>query len=166
LEDTTTALCPRIQFGSGSSLRSGALAPFVRSVYMVVDVVLFETRQSIGISNGCLQLTRKITWQRARSRAYAAVGNLRRPTDDFLKTAPVTSIRAVENPTHFVLCYGDSYSIRGAPDQVAGEINRLHNAGFSAIGLCFVNYLNELPYFTADVIPRLERTEIRAAAEN
>jgi dimethylsulfone monooxygenase len=67
-----------------------------------------------------------------------------------------------QDPARPVLGYGGSYSIRGNPDQVAAEIKRLHDAGFSGIGLCFVNYLDELPYFAAEVIPRLERIGLRS----
>ena len=65
------------------------------------------------------------------------------------------------DPARTVLGYGGSYSIRGTPDQVAAEIKRLHDAGFSGIAIGFVNYLGELPYFVQEVIPRLERMGIR-----
>ncbi len=67
-----------------------------------------------------------------------------------------------QDPARAVLGYGGSYSIRGAPDRVAGELKRLHDAGFSGVAVGFVNYLEELPYFVQEVIPRLEQMGIRA----
>jgi alkanesulfonate monooxygenase SsuD/methylene tetrahydromethanopterin reductase-like flavin-dependent oxidoreductase (luciferase family) len=77
------------------------------------------------------------------------------------RSAEENARNRVQDPARPVLGYGGSYSVRGTPDQVAGEIKRLHDAGFSGIGLCFVNYLDELPYFAQEVIPRLERMGIR-----
>lgn len=56
-----------------------------------------------------------------------------------------------------------SYPIVGDPDHVAGEFARLHQAGINACTLAFFNYLEELPYFLAEVLPRLERLGVRRA---
>jgi len=66
-----------------------------------------------------------------------------------------------QDPARTVLGYGGSFSIRGTPDRVAQEVRRLHDAGFSGLAVGFVNYLQELPYFVQEVIPRLERMGIR-----
>ena len=34
-------------------------------------------------------------------------------------------------------------------------------AGFTGIGFSFVNYLTELPYFAAEVLPRLQKMGLR-----
>lgn len=57
--------------------------------------------------------------------------------------------------------YGVGYVINGEPDHVARELARLHAAGFDGAAIDFVNYLDELPYFAQEVIPRLERMGIR-----
>jgi alkanesulfonate monooxygenase SsuD/methylene tetrahydromethanopterin reductase-like flavin-dependent oxidoreductase (luciferase family) len=44
---------------------------------------------------------------------------------------------------------------------VAGELERLHSVGFDGLVLNFVNYLEELPYFAQEVLPRLERQALR-----
>jgi FMNH2-dependent dimethyl sulfone monooxygenase len=44
---------------------------------------------------------------------------------------------------------------------VARELARVHAAGFDGAAIDFVNYLDELPYFAQEVIPRLERMGIR-----
>jgi alkanesulfonate monooxygenase SsuD/methylene tetrahydromethanopterin reductase-like flavin-dependent oxidoreductase (luciferase family) len=71
-----------------------------------------------------------------------------------------------QDPARTVLGYGGSYSIRGTPDRVAQELKRLHDAGFGGAAMAFVNYLQELPYFVQEVIPRLERLGIRRPAAN
>ena len=50
----------------------------------------------------------------------------------------------------------------GDPDQIAQTLADLSHAGLRGIGFSFVNYLNELPYFCDEVLPRLERMGIRA----
>lgn len=52
--------------------------------------------------------------------------------------------------------------IVGDPDFVAQTLASLSRAGLSGIGVSFVNYLDELPYFAAEVFPRLERMGVRA----
>jgi FMNH2-dependent dimethyl sulfone monooxygenase len=49
----------------------------------------------------------------------------------------------------------------GDPDAVAREMARLSAAGLSGIAVSFVNYLDELPYFCAEILPRLARLGLR-----
>ena len=51
--------------------------------------------------------------------------------------------------------------IIGDPDQVAADLARLSITGFTGIALSMVNYLAELPFFCAEVLPRLERMGVR-----
>ena len=53
------------------------------------------------------------------------------------------------------------YPFVGTPDRIAGELATMSEAGVRGIGLSFVNYLQELPYFCAEVLPRLERAGVR-----
>ena len=53
------------------------------------------------------------------------------------------------------------YPFVGTPDKVADELGTISQAGVRGIGLSFVNYLDEVPYFCAEVLPRLERTGVR-----
>jgi hypothetical protein len=43
----------------------------------------------------------------------------------------------------------------GDPDMVARDLAQLATAGLTGIAVSFVNYLDELPYFCAEVLPRL-----------
>jgi len=49
----------------------------------------------------------------------------------------------------------------GDPDHVAAQLADLSQAGLTGIALSFVNYLDELPYFCAEVMGRLERMGLR-----
>ena len=49
----------------------------------------------------------------------------------------------------------------GDPDRIAQTLADLSKAGLRGIGFSFVNYLNELPYFCDEVLPRLERMGVR-----
>lgn len=53
--------------------------------------------------------------------------------------------------------------IVGDPDRVAAEMARFAEAGLRGIGISFVNYLAELPFFRDEVLPRLERLGLRQA---
>jgi len=52
----------------------------------------------------------------------------------------------------------------GDPETVALEFARLAEAGLTGIAVSFVNYLDELPYFCAEVLPRLARLGLREPA--
>lgn len=50
----------------------------------------------------------------------------------------------------------------GSPDDVADGIQSLADAGFAGITMAFVDYISELEYFAAEVLPRLESRGLRA----
>jgi dimethylsulfone monooxygenase len=50
----------------------------------------------------------------------------------------------------------------GDPDTVALGLAKLAAFGLTGIAVSFVNYLDELPYFCAEVLPRLARAGLRA----
>ena len=49
----------------------------------------------------------------------------------------------------------------GDPDFIAAELANLSAAGFDGIAVSLVNYADELPYFAAEVLPRLSRLGLR-----
>jgi alkanesulfonate monooxygenase SsuD/methylene tetrahydromethanopterin reductase-like flavin-dependent oxidoreductase (luciferase family) len=51
--------------------------------------------------------------------------------------------------------------IVGDPDGVAADLAALGRSGLRGVGVSFVNYLDELPYFCAEVLPRLARMGLR-----
>ncbi len=54
--------------------------------------------------------------------------------------------------------------IVGDPDHVAGELARLHQSGLRGVAISMVNYIDELPFFQQEVLPRLERMGLRSPA--
>ena len=55
------------------------------------------------------------------------------------------------------------YPFVGTPDRIAEELADLSRAGVRGIAFSLVNYLDELPFFRDEVLPRLERMGVRAA---
>lgn len=53
------------------------------------------------------------------------------------------------------------YPFVGTPDRVAEELATLSEAGMRGIAVSFVNFLDEVPYFAAEVLPRLARRGVR-----
>ena len=53
------------------------------------------------------------------------------------------------------------YPFVGTPDKIADELAIISRAGVRGIGLSFVNYLAEVPYFCDGVLPRLARMGAR-----
>jgi alkanesulfonate monooxygenase SsuD/methylene tetrahydromethanopterin reductase-like flavin-dependent oxidoreductase (luciferase family) len=49
----------------------------------------------------------------------------------------------------------------GDPDHVANALADLSKAGLTGIAVSLVNYVDELPFFCAEVLPRLERMGLR-----
>ena len=55
-----------------------------------------------------------------------------------------------------------SYPLVGTPDVIVDDMIRISEKGYEGIALSFVNYLDELPYFCAEVLPRLKERGFRA----
>jgi alkanesulfonate monooxygenase SsuD/methylene tetrahydromethanopterin reductase-like flavin-dependent oxidoreductase (luciferase family) len=52
----------------------------------------------------------------------------------------------------------------GTPDEIARDLAALSQAGITGLGFSFVHYIDELPYFCAEVLPRLARLGLRDPA--
>jgi alkanesulfonate monooxygenase SsuD/methylene tetrahydromethanopterin reductase-like flavin-dependent oxidoreductase (luciferase family) len=64
------------------------------------------------------------------------------------------------------LAHGQSgFTMIGDADDVASELAKISEAGFSGIGFSFLNYLRELPYFAQEVLPRLEKMGLRMSQD-
>jgi alkanesulfonate monooxygenase SsuD/methylene tetrahydromethanopterin reductase-like flavin-dependent oxidoreductase (luciferase family) len=53
------------------------------------------------------------------------------------------------------------FPLIGDPDDIANALAGLSATKLTGIGLSFINYLDELPFFCAEVLPRLERMGLR-----
>ncbi|MFM9939219.1 MAG: LLM class flavin-dependent oxidoreductase [Hyphomicrobiaceae bacterium] len=57
--------------------------------------------------------------------------------------------------------YPGTYPMVGTPDDVAAEMARMSQVGIAGCSVAFLDYLKEIPYFAAEVLPRLERLGLR-----
>ena len=53
------------------------------------------------------------------------------------------------------------YPFVGTPDKIAQEFAAIARAGVRGVAVSFVNYLDEVPYFCAEVLPRLAEMGLR-----
>jgi alkanesulfonate monooxygenase SsuD/methylene tetrahydromethanopterin reductase-like flavin-dependent oxidoreductase (luciferase family) len=74
------------------------------------------------------------------------------PPDEYVKRREYFAANAI-----------GGYPFVGTPDRVAAELGNVSKAGVRGIAVSFVNYLVEVPYFCAEVLPRLARAGLRAA---
>jgi alkanesulfonate monooxygenase SsuD/methylene tetrahydromethanopterin reductase-like flavin-dependent oxidoreductase (luciferase family) len=61
----------------------------------------------------------------------------------------------------FFGAYPGTYPFVGTPDDVAAEMERMSAAGLAGTSVAFLDYLQEIPYFVQEVLPRLERLGLR-----
>jgi alkanesulfonate monooxygenase SsuD/methylene tetrahydromethanopterin reductase-like flavin-dependent oxidoreductase (luciferase family) len=52
----------------------------------------------------------------------------------------------------------------GDPDSVADQLAAIADAGCDAVAMGLPNYLNDLPFFVQEVLPRLEAKGLRVPA--
>jgi alkanesulfonate monooxygenase SsuD/methylene tetrahydromethanopterin reductase-like flavin-dependent oxidoreductase (luciferase family) len=89
---------------------------------------------------------------------YAAVDGILRKKN----ISPETVGREKFEEERRLYCNGmGGYPLVGDPDSVARELADLANAGLRGVAISLVNYLNEVPYFAAEVLPRLKRLGLR-----
>lgn len=55
-----------------------------------------------------------------------------------------------------------AWPIIGDPDDCARQMRELSERGIAALAIGLANYLDDLPYFAAEVLPRLERMGLRS----
>jgi FMNH2-dependent dimethyl sulfone monooxygenase len=61
----------------------------------------------------------------------------------------------------FFGAYPGTYPFVGTPDDVASEMARMSAAGLAGTSVAFLDYLEEIPYFVQEVLPRLEALGLR-----
>ncbi len=54
-----------------------------------------------------------------------------------------------------------TYPLIGTPDKIVDDIAAIAKQGYAGAALTFVNYTSELPYFCAEVLPRLAQAGLR-----
>jgi alkanesulfonate monooxygenase SsuD/methylene tetrahydromethanopterin reductase-like flavin-dependent oxidoreductase (luciferase family) len=78
---------------------------------------------------------------------------------------PQRLVHSGHNPLARRVLARGSYCVVGDPDAVAREFARLRAAGLDGLAINFVDYLKELPYFAAEVLPRLARLGLRSTRD-
>jgi FMNH2-dependent dimethyl sulfone monooxygenase len=89
---------------------------------------------------------------------WGAVDNILAMKNITLQTCPPEEFRRIRD--HQANGMG-GLPLVGDPDNVAHGLAQLAAAGLTGIAVSFVNYLDELPYFCAEVLPRLSRAGLR-----
>jgi FMNH2-dependent dimethyl sulfone monooxygenase len=84
-----------------------------------------------------------------------------RGSDTAYSERPSTNKYARATGKRFAGAYPGIYPLLGTPDEIVEEMKQMHAAGLSGLAVVFLNYLNEMPYFNAEVLPRLERAGLR-----
>jgi alkanesulfonate monooxygenase SsuD/methylene tetrahydromethanopterin reductase-like flavin-dependent oxidoreductase (luciferase family) len=79
------------------------------------------------------------------------------------RSDPQRLVHSGHNPLARRALARGSYCVVGDPDALAREFWRLSAAGLDGLAVNFVDYLKELPYLAAEVLPRLEKLGLRAA---
>lgn len=64
-------------------------------------------------------------------------------------------------PRRFPGMFAGMYPVIGTPDDVVAELEKISALGVAGSTLVFLNYLQELPYFVQEVLPRMERAGLR-----
>ncbi len=67
--------------------------------------------------------------------------------------------RATGKPLHGA--YPGAYPFVGTPDDIAQEMARMSAVGLAGAAVAFVDYLQEIPFFIQEVMPRLARLGLR-----
>jgi FMNH2-dependent dimethyl sulfone monooxygenase len=90
---------------------------------------------------------------------------------DYYRSARGTTTQNIARPfetrftrgsdKRFAGAYPGSYPFVGSPDDVAAEMARMSATGLAGCTVAFVDYLQEIPYFVQEVLPRLEFLGLR-----
>lgn len=89
---------------------------------------------------------------------WPAVDNLMRLQGMHAKSFPAEAFGMLRQ--RFAAGHG-TYPLVGTPDRIADELEKMSDIGLTGTTLSFVNYVDELPYFAQEVLPRLEKKGLR-----
>ena len=100
---------------------------------------------------------------------FAAVEHMRRQKQATAGSDTPLSERMEYNPALHARAGGPvypgtfpgAYTFVGTPDDIVAEMVQMNNAGLCGASIAFLNYIDEMPYFLAEVLPRMQRTGLR-----
>ena len=91
-------------------------------------------------------------WRQRGGKAGAGNAMLARPVETrFMR----------DTGKRFAGAYPGAYPLVGSPDDIALEITRMSAAGLAGTSIAFLDYLQEIPFFVQEVLPRLESLGLR-----
>ena len=97
----------------------------------------------------------------SRSRQRCADSSESRGSDTAFSERPNTNKYSRATGKAYAGAYPGIYPLIGTPDDIVEEMVQLEQAGLAGAAVVFLNYLNEMPYFNAEVLPRMERRGLR-----
>ena len=126
-------------------------------------------RENVGVFTPCYVVCRPTDREAIDYHQYYAVDHADPEAVDRLMTLTIKHTKTLSEDVirqiKVRLAGGHGvYPLIGSPDTVARGIESLARAGLDGITISFVDYLAELPYFVTEVLPRLERSGLRAHA--
>ena len=180
---------PRLHGGQDPLMMNAGSSPAGRSFAIRHSDMHFDAIEVPEASSGRIAETKRLARERGRDiQVWAPVGIVCRPTqkeaDDYVQYVVdhadrgaigyLAEMHAKDGRSHTdpqgllmrspierrALARG-SYCVIGDPDAVTRELARLRSAGLDGLAINFVDYLKELPYFAAEVLPRLEDLGLR-----
>ncbi len=136
--------------GQGSERRGAGHRPRHRSVHRRPGDLPADAERGRGLLSARQYRERRLG--RDRRHAGEQVASRRRP----FRPRNTRRSAAISPPPSV-----GGYPFVGTPDRIAEELTIISQAGVRGIGLSFVNYLAEVPYFCDEVLPRLQRAGVR-----
>jgi alkanesulfonate monooxygenase SsuD/methylene tetrahydromethanopterin reductase-like flavin-dependent oxidoreductase (luciferase family) len=79
------------------------------------------------------------------------------------ETASDRAVKALSKPESrsYPGMFPSQYPLIGTPDDIVAQLTRLADMGVAGSTLVFLNYLEEMPYFLQEVLPRMEKSGLR-----
>lgn len=76
-------------------------------------------------------------------------------------TRPMMNRFTVATGKSYSGMFPGTYPLVGTPDDIVAEMIKLKAAGITGSALVFLNYLQEMPYFADEALPRMEKAGLR-----
>jgi alkanesulfonate monooxygenase SsuD/methylene tetrahydromethanopterin reductase-like flavin-dependent oxidoreductase (luciferase family) len=79
------------------------------------------------------------------------------------ESRPLTNRLQKETGKAFAGAWPGAYPLVGTPDELVADMAKMAEAGLAGTAIAFLDYKAEMPFFLAEVLPRLERLGLRQA---
>lgn len=153
--------------GSDFDERTGIITPAVGPVKEIVDSLRARAKaygRDIGVYTNVNVICRPTQKEAIEYYRYVLEENADwEAVDNQLAQNGVA--RDIGNPEYEKKRRGAirQYPLIGSPDRVAEMFVQLHEIGFDGVGITCVNYIDELPFMCAEILPRLQKAGLRTS---